>query len=165
MRMFRYLTIVLVLSSLALAQTAKPATGKSGKKKATAKSAPAAKPAAPPKKPAGFTTASLDTTADPCADFYQYSCGGWLKSNPIPADKAAWGRFNELAENNRAELHDILEKAAKPGKRTANQQKIGDYYLACMNEAAINKAGIGALKMELDQINLVTSKSGLTWTV
>jgi putative endopeptidase len=170
MRMFRYLTIVLLLAALAVAQTAKPATDKSGKKastakKSTAKSAPAEKPAAPPKKPAGFTTASLDTTADPCADFYQYSCGGWLKNNPIPADKAAWGRFNELTENNRAALHDILEKAARPGKRTANQQKIGDYYLACMNETAINKAGLGALKMELDQINLVTSKSGLAWTV
>src|ERR1700737_4920943 len=70
--------------------------------------APAGKTAAPqgsqdiPKYIPSFDEKALDKTADPCVDFYQYSCGGWMKNNPIPADQPLWGRFNELAERNRA---------------------------------------------------------------
>jgi endothelin-converting enzyme/putative endopeptidase len=74
-----------------------------------------------------FEASAMDKTADPCADFYQFSCGGWLKSNPIPPDQASWGRFNELAERNRTELRGILENAAKATNRDANEQKICDY--------------------------------------
>src|ERR1051326_6668540 len=86
----------------------------------------------PPKQIPSFDPAALDKSANPCEDFYQYSCGGWLKNHPIPSDQPGWGRFNELAEHNRAVLHEILEEAAKPSpSRTANQQKIGDYYASC----------------------------------
>src|SRR5438309_6399128 len=116
----------------------------------------------PPKQIPSFDLAGLDKTANPCQDFYQYACGGWLKNNPIPSDQPSWGRFNELAEHNRAVLHEILEQAAKPSAgRTANQQKIGDYYASCMNEEAINKKGIAVLKPEFDRINAMKSKAGL----
>src|SRR5216684_4169296 len=118
MRIFKFLAMTLFFSCLAVALSA----GAAGQLQA---------------KNPGVDVSAIDRSADPCVDFYQFSCGSWLKNNPIPADQAAWGRFNELAERNRAILHDILENAAKPGRRTPNQQKIGDYYLACMNETAI----------------------------
>src|SRR5215467_10329430 len=110
----------------------------------------------------GLDPALMDKTADPCVDFYQYSCGNWLKQNPIPADQAAYGRGTELAENNRLVLKDILEKAAvdKPG-RSANDQKIGDFYAACMDEDAIESKGLAALKPELDRISALKAKAGL----
>src|SRR5690242_21709291 len=56
-----------------------------------------------------FDRTALDKAADPCVDFYQYSCGGWMKRNPIPPDQAIWGRFNQPGERNRELLHQILE--------------------------------------------------------
>ncbi|MGC2695994.1 MAG: M13 family metallopeptidase [Candidatus Angelobacter sp.] len=104
---------------------------------------------------------ALDKTADPCVDFYQFACGGWTKANPIPPDQSIWSRFGELAEQNREKLRDILEKSAKATNRTADEQKIGDYFAACMDEPAIEKKGIAALNPEFDRINSLKDKSGL----
>jgi putative endopeptidase len=145
MRMFRFLIAMTLVAGVAAAQNA----------------------GTPTQKPAsthipGLDLTALDKSADPCGDFYQYACGGWLKSNPIPADQASWGRFNELAENNRAFLREILEDAAKATSRTPNEQKIGDYYASCMDEDAINKKGLAPLQPALDHINSIKDKSELT---
>ena len=126
------------------------------------KSTPATQPqSSEVKQVPSFDAAAMDKSADPCVDFYQFSCGGWMKNNPIPPDQASWGRFNELAERNRAELRGILENAAKATNRDANEQKIGDYYASCMDEDAINHKGIAALKPELDRIDAIKDKNEL----
>src|SRR5262245_38248487 len=105
--------------------------------------------------------AAMDKSADPCVDFYQFACGGWIKNNPIPPDQSIWSRFGELAERNREVLRQILENAAKASNRDADEQKIGDYYAACMDEAAIEKKGIAAIKPEFDRINPLKDRPGL----
>ncbi len=114
-----------------------------------------------PKQIPSFDPTALDRTVDPCVDFYQFSCGNWLKNNPIPPDQSSWGRFNELYERNRMILHDILENASKAAKRSVNEQKIGDYYASCMDEAAINQKGTSVLDADFQRIAAARSKDDL----
>jgi putative endopeptidase len=81
----------------------------------------------------GVAFSALDPTTDPCLDLYQYACGSWLKTNPVPPDQSYWSREDELEERNRSVLRDILESAARAGPaRSTNDQKIGDYFGSCM---------------------------------
>ncbi len=106
-----------------------------------------------------FDIHSLDTAVDPCADFYAYSCGGWLKNNPIPPDQVSWGVSSKLQDENLLVLRDILEKAAEPTPgRSADTRKIGDYYAACMDEKAVNAAEMTPLKRQLQAIERLQSK-------
>jgi len=101
---------------------------------------------------------SLDRTVDPCVDFYKFSCGGWMKNNPIPADQAAWSVYAKLANDNQQFLWGILEDDAKAAHRTDVQQKVGDYFAACMNTAAIYQKGASPVVPELLRINTMMSK-------
>ena len=105
---------------------------------------------------------SMDKTVDPCTDFYTYSCGGWMNANPIPPDKTSWTVTSKLADTNKLILRDVLETAAKPdATRDATNQKIGDYYAACVDEKAIDAAGAKPIQPSLDRIAAVRSKSEL----
>src|SRR6266446_8217286 len=109
-----------------------------------------------------FSVDMLDKNVDPCNDFYAYACSKWLARNPIPADRSSWGRFNELAQRGEYIVRDILEKAEvdRPGRR-GSEQKIGDYFASCMDETAIEKAGIKPLEQDFHNIAAIQSKPEL----
>jgi putative endopeptidase len=98
------------------------------------------RPAAPAA--AAVDVAALDRKADPCVDFYQFACGGWVTKNPLPPDRRAFGRFTELQERNFDILRRTLESPAS--NAAGDVKKASDFYAACMNEAAIEQK---ALKM------------------
>jgi putative endopeptidase len=105
----------------------------------------------------GFDPADFDRSVAPCDDFYRFTAGGWMKNNPIPADRSAWTTFGKLRANNEGVLHDILEEAAKdksaaPG---SNRQKIGDFYASCMDEPQAEAVGAKPLDPEFQRIAAV----------
>jgi endothelin-converting enzyme/putative endopeptidase len=96
----------------------------------------------------------VDASADPCDNFYQYVCGKLNAENPIPADQIFWGPGGELRVWNQQVLRQILEKNQAPSApRTPNEQKIGDFYASCMNQAGNRTNELDVIRPLLDRIN------------
>ncbi len=123
---------------------------------------PAAAPTPAPKG-VGLDVADLDRSVSPCDDFYEFSGGNWLKANPVPSYATSWGPRNLLGLRTQATLRQILEDAAAnrnaaPG---SNAQKVGDFYAAAMDTAAIEKAGLAPLQPELARIAALKTRAQL----
>jgi endothelin-converting enzyme/putative endopeptidase len=135
----------------------------------------AAEPTATPPKPAAVVperpytelpyTPSLgpdfmDRSVDPCVDFYAYSCGGWQRLNPIPPDQTRWSVYGKAYQENQRFLWGILEEAGKPAPgRSAERQKIGDAFAACMDVKAIDAKGLQPIEADLAAIDAIRSTS------
>jgi len=117
-------------------------------------------PTSEPKKPISFDLKAIDTSVDPCVDFFSYVCGNWNKNNPIPGDQARWGRFNELAERNNYLLYQELKVAADAPK-TPLEKKYGDYFAACMNVDLADKLGAKPIAPQMAAIAALKDKKGL----
>ncbi|MCU1321945.1 MAG: Endothelin-converting enzyme 1 [Acidobacteriaceae bacterium] len=110
----------------------------------------------------GFDTSSIDAATDPCNDFYKFACGKFAANHPIPADQTGVDQFYALYNVNTQSLRGILAKASTGGAgRSADEQKIGDYFAACMNRDAIEQKGLAPLQPWLEQIDAVKSKTQL----
>jgi predicted metalloendopeptidase len=110
-----------------------------------------------------FDTAAIDTKADPCNDFYKFACGNFAANHPIPADQTGVDQFYLLYNVNTQNLNGILKQyAAKADQHTPNEQKIGDYYAACMNTDLIEQKGLAPIQPLLTEIDKV-SLSGIAY--
>jgi len=139
------------------AQQTKPATTASDAAAATAQQH--AEPVLP--YTPSLDPAAMNRTADPCVDFYEYSCGGWRKMNPIPSDQTSWSVYGKLYQDNLNYLRGILEEAAVAKNRDAVTQKIGDYYASCVDEAPIEKLGAKPMQPDLSAIQDLKSTKDL----
>jgi putative endopeptidase len=134
-----------------------------GSSHTTAPATSAAAPAPAFFAPHGFDLTAMDTSVKACDDFYRFAVGKWRETHPLPAQYSRYGRFEELAERNREVLRKILEEDAAmtnaaPGSA---EQKVGDFYASCMNEPAIEAAGVSPIQPELDRINGVSDRASL----
>ena len=133
----------------------------SGAVMAQSPAAPQANKPEPPAVIKSFDLSAIDKTADPCTDFYQYSCGNWVKSNPIPSDQVRWARsFSLLRERNRYLLWEELDAAAKAPK-TPLQKQYGAFFAACMNTDEVEKKGITPIQPAWKEIAGLTDASQL----
>ncbi len=144
------LRILSLLAAAALMSAAlSPATGAARAQQAAAPAPPAAEKPLP-----GIDLSSMDLSVDPCTDMYKFACGKFDANHPIPPDQPDVDPFYVLYNVNTQELNGILEKAESGGAgRSPDEQKIGDYFKACMNTDAINAAGLKPIQPLLDEID------------
>jgi putative endopeptidase len=111
----------------------------------------------------GFDLSSLDKTVDPCNDFYKFACGRFAANHPIPPDQSEVDQFYELYNVNTQSLNGILKKASAGGtQRSPDEQKIGDYYKACLDTDAIEAKGLAPIEPLLHEIDAIQDKKELS---
>jgi putative endopeptidase len=143
---------------------AAPAGGVDGGVKAAASAvAPPADPVVPGAPPlVHFDPSLVDPSIDPCVDWYAHVCSRWMAANPIPANEAVWGTASNLQIWNETVLRNALEKAARQdAQRSPNDQRIGDHWATCMDEAGIESAGVSPVAADLARIDALRSKRGI----
>ncbi len=102
---------------------------------------------------------NMDSSVGPCNNFYQYVCAKMNAANPIPPDQVFWGVGGVLEEWNNQVLRGILEKNQAPSaSRTPNEQKIGDFYASCVDQAKENKDDLPTIQPLLARIDGMRDK-------
>lgn len=107
-----------------------------------------------------FDAKNADPLVDACTDFYQYSCKRWIANNPVPPDEVFWGAFGKLQLWNTSFVHQtVLEVASRPAAtRTPVEQKVGDYWNACMDQTQRNAHALDTVRPTLARIDAMRSK-------
>jgi putative endopeptidase len=121
------------------------------------RTASAAQATSAPRAPAGVEIDTLDRKADPCVDFYEFACGGWIAKNPLPPDRRSFGRIADVQDRNFTVLRRILETPGADGDR----KKASDYYAACMDESKIEAGGVLPIAADLLTIDELVNPDDL----
>lgn len=109
----------------------------------------------------GINTANLDTTVSAKADFYDYACGGWRQNNPLKPEYSRFGTFDELSENSREQVRELVESLANTeAAKGTNAQKVADLYRLGMDSVTLNQQGAEPIKKDLETI-AATPRQGI----
>jgi predicted metalloendopeptidase len=128
----------------------------------TPKPEAAAGAALTPEQIASSVLSTMDPSADPCQDFYRYACGTWLDTTELPPDRPRWARsFTVVRERNKEVQRELIEAAAADPSSGDAATLVGTYYGACMDEEAVEKAGVEPLKPFFERIDTAEDTESL----
>ncbi len=110
----------------------------------------------------GIKLDNMNDSVAPGTDFYQYACGGWMKSNPLSSEYSRFGSFDVVAENNKEQIKSLIEElSAKDNERGSIAQKIGDLYKMSMDSARQNKDGYKPIVPDMKVIEALGSREAI----
>ena len=110
----------------------------------------------------GIKLDNMNDSVAPGTDFYQYACGGWMKSNPLSSEYSRFGSFDVVAENNKEQIKSLIEElSAKDNERGSIAQKIGDLYKMSMDSARQNKDGYKPIVPDMKAIEALDSREAI----
>ncbi len=118
------------------------------------------------KSDAGIDLANLNTSVAPGTDFYQFACGGWIASHPLPAEFSKYGSFTVLSENNTAQIQGLIQElAAEEHEQGSIAQKVGDLYAIAMDSVRLNEEGIEPIRADLEHIAALADDPSSVYTL
>jgi putative endopeptidase len=113
-----------------------------------------------PGQESGIQLENLDQTIIPGNDFYQFSCGGWMKNNPLTGEYARYGTFEMLGEQTKEQVRKLIDEiAASQHKEGSIPEKIKNLYLIAMDSIKLNNEGIEPVLADLENINTIRDKN------
>ncbi|XP_043926611.1 endothelin-converting enzyme-like 1 [Protopterus annectens] len=115
-----------------------------------------------------FISANLDTTIDPCKDFYSFACGGWLRKHAIPEDKLSYGIIAAIGEQNEEKLVSLLLRPVKHNYRTSAERKVKAFFNSCINLSMLDQMGAKPMLEVIDNCggwDLSGEQKGTKWDI
>jgi len=104
----------------------------------------------------------VDSSVRPGDNFYRYVNGAWLGATEIPGDRSSVSDGSVLSEQADQRTRDIIQETARDRNASADAKKIADFYNAFMDEATIEKLGLGPLEPQLRGIAAIRDRKGLS---